>query len=188
MKKFAVLMLKLFGWTITDPPEGTGAKKAVIVMGPHTSYWDFVIGRLAFWYYELPARFLIKSDVFIPPLSWILKAFGGIPVYRNKNNNFTSQATQYFDNNEKLYMVFTPEGTRKYNPNWKKGFYYIALKAEVPIYIGYMDYSRKVGGILSVFEPTGDIEKDIIYLKEKLSVFQGKYPEKGIKAVEKQSV
>lgn len=183
MKRFAIIMLKLLGWTIKDRPEEARADKAIIVMGPHTSNWDFIIGRLAFWYYELPARFLIKSDLFFPPLGWILKAFGGIPVHRNKHNHFTDQAAKYFEDNEQLYMVFTPEGTRKYNPNWKKGFYYIALKAQVPIYIGYMDYPTKVGGVLGVFEPTGDVEKDIAELKNILSQFKGKYPEKGISPV-----
>ena len=65
---------------------------------------------------------------------------------RKKNNNITDYAVKLFNQREKLYMIFTPEGTRKYNPNWKKGFYYIALKAEVPIYICYVDYERKIGG------------------------------------------
>ncbi|HTO37424.1 MAG TPA: 1-acyl-sn-glycerol-3-phosphate acyltransferase [Brumimicrobium sp.] len=182
MKKFARVLLKIFGWTITDSPEGVN--KAIIVMGPHTSSFDFVIGRLAFWHYELNAKFLIKSELFFPPLGWLLKAMGGLPVSRNKHNKFTEQAAKFFEEHENLYLVFTPEGTRKYNPNWRKGFYYIALKANVPIYIGYMDYPTKTGGILKVFEPTGDIEKDFKYLKNELSQFRGKYPEQGIRSVE----
>ena len=79
-------------------------------------------------------------------------------------------------------MVFTPEVTRSYNPNWKKGFYYIAQKAKVPIYIGYMDYERKIGGFHSVFEPTGDSNADIKHIKKILSQYKGRFPENGIKA------
>ena len=78
-------------------------------------------------------------------------------------------------------MVFTPEGTRKYNPNWKKGFYYVAIESKVPIYIAYVDYATKTGGFHSLFEPTGDVEKDILSIKRVLSKFQAKVPENGVR-------
>lgn len=181
-KSFTKWLLGVFGWQVDDhSPEGV--KKAVVVMGPHTSNWDFIIGLLAFKHFGVKATFLIKSELFIPPFSWLLKAFGGIPVKRNKNNHFTDQAVKYFNENETMFMVFTPEGTRNYNPNWKKGFYYIALKAKVPIYIGYIDYKKKYGGFLELFNPTGDIRADIAYIKKKLSVIPGKYPKNGIRKV-----
>lgn len=179
MKKIIRIILKLMGWKI-DKHVPDGVKKAVIVMGPHTSNWDFVIGKMAFVTFGIKARFLIKKELFFFPFGPILKAMGGIPVDRKANNNFTEQAVAYFNNNESMYMVFTPEGTRKYNPNWKKGFYYIAQKASVPIYIGYMDYGKKTGGFHSLFQPTGDADKDIREIKEILKQFKGKFPENGI--------
>lgn len=107
---------------------------------------------------------------------------GGVPVDRKKNNNLTDIAASYFDNSESLYLLFTPEGTRSYSPNWKKGFYYIAQKAQVPIYIGYVDYEKKIGGFHSLFQPTGDVDADIKEIKKILSQYKGKYPEKGIRA------
>ncbi len=179
MKNLARFLFKIFGWKIEEnSPEGV--RKCVIVVGPHTSNWDFVLGRLAFILYGIKPKILIKKDLFFPPLGWILKALGGIPVDRKKNNNITELAVGLFQNREELYMVFTPEGTRSYNPNWKKGFYYIALKAKVPIYICYMDFENKKGGFHSLFEPTGDVDKDIAYIKSVLGKFKGKYPEKGI--------
>lgn len=182
---FSRWLLKRFGWEI-DPESPKGVKKAIVAMGPHTSNWDFVIGMLAFKHYGVKATFLIKKDLFFWPLGWILKGLGGIPVDRNKNNNFTDQAFEYFENNETMFMVFTPEGTRSYNPNWKKGFYYIAIKAKVPIYLGYIDYEKKIGGFLELFEPTGDVDKDLAYIKTKLSQFKGKNPENGILPPEKE--
>lgn len=179
MKIIVRFLLKLFGWKI-DQRSPVGIDKCVIVVGPHTSNWDFIIGRMAFIMYGIKPKILIKKELFFPPLGWLLKAVGGIPVDRKKNNNITDMAVKLFNENEKLFMVFTPEGTRKYNPNWKKGFYYIAQKAKVPIYICYMDYERKIGGFHSLFEPTGDVDKDIAYIKSVLSQFKGKVPENGV--------
>ncbi len=179
MRKLSSWILKLVGWKIDDHAP-SGVKKCVIVVGPHTSNWDFVIGRLAFAHFGIKGRFLIKKELFFFPLGLILKAMGGIPVDRKKNNNMTEFAAKLFEKNEELFLVFTPEGTRNYNPNWKKGFYYIAMKAKVPIYICYMDYERKIGGFHSLFEPTGDVEKDLDYIKSVLSQYKGRFPEKGI--------
>jgi 1-acyl-sn-glycerol-3-phosphate acyltransferase len=179
MKYLARFILRIFGWKIDIHPP-VGIQKCVVVMGPHTSNWDFIIGRFAFVMYGIKPKLLIKKSLFFPPLGWVLKAMGGIPVDRKKNNNLTDYACQLFKERDELYMIFTPEGTRKYNPNWKKGFYYIAQKANVPIYIGYMDYEKKTGGFDSLFVPTGDVHKDIDYIKSVLSKYKGKYPQNGI--------
>lgn len=180
MGKLMFFILKMFGWEI-DKNAPSGVKKAVIVVGPHTSNWDFVIGKTAFMNYGIQGKFLIKKELFFPPMGWILKWMGGIPVDRKANNNFTDQAVSYFENNETMFMVFTPEGTRSYNPNWKKGFYYIALKAQVPIYIAYIDYATKKGGFHSLFTPTGDADADIQAIKDILKQYKGKFPENGIR-------
>jgi 1-acyl-sn-glycerol-3-phosphate acyltransferase len=179
MRKIASYLLKMFGWKIDDhAPEGV--KKCVIVVGPHTSNWDFVIGRLAFVHFGIKGKYLIKKELFFFPLGLILKAIGGIPVDRKKNNNMTEYAASLFQENEELFLVFTPEGTRKYNPNWKKGFYYIAMRSKVPIYICYMDYERKIGGFHSLFEPTGNVDEDIAYIKSIMGQYKGRFPEQGI--------
>jgi 1-acyl-sn-glycerol-3-phosphate acyltransferase len=179
MKKIVRFIFWLFGWKIDErTPEGI--KKCVIVVGPHTSNWDFVLGKMAFITYGVKGRFLIKKELFFPPLGWILKAMGGVPVDRKQRNNLTETAVKFFNENETMYLVFTPEGTRSYNPNWKKGFYYIAQKANVPIYICYMDYANKTGGFHSLFYPTGNVDQDILYIKGILKQYKGRFPEKGI--------
>jgi 1-acyl-sn-glycerol-3-phosphate acyltransferase len=179
MRKIATWLLKIFGWKI-DERAPDGVKKCVIVVGPHTSNWDFIIGRLSFVHFGIKGKFLIKKELFFFPLGLILKAMGGIPVDRKKNNNMTDFAVSLFEKEEELFLVFTPEGTRKYNPNWKKGFYYIAVKANVPIYICYMDYERRIGGFHSVFHPTGDVEKDIAYIKSIMGQYKGRFPDQGV--------
>jgi len=169
----------LYGWKI-DKHSPEGVKKCVVAVGPHTSNWDFIIGKMAFISFGVNAKFLIKKSLFFFPLGFFMKRMGGIPVDRSKANNLTSKARELFETNENLFLVFTPEGTRSYNPNWKKGFYYIAVEAKVPIYIAYIDYKNKMGGFHSLFEPTGDLKKDILEIKKTLAQFSGKYPEKGI--------
>lgn len=180
MGKFFFWILKKRGWVI-DESAPLNVNRAVVVMGPHTSNWDFIIGKIAFAHYRVNGMFLIKKDLFFPPLGWILKALGGIPVDRKKNNNVTEQAVNLLRKSEKCFLVFTPEGTRSYNPNWKKGFYHIAMRANVPIYIGYIDYPKKKGGFHSLFQPTGDVDADIRYIKTVLSQYTGKVPENGIR-------
>jgi len=180
MGKITRFILKVLGWRV-DAHTPEGINKCVVVMGPHTSNWDFIVGRLAFASYGVNGRFLIKKELFFFPLGWFLRAMGGIPVDRKTRNNTTDLAVSEFEKNEKMFMVFTPEGTRSYNPKWKKGFYYIALKANVPIYIGYMDYEKKIGGFHSKFTPTGDVDQDIEYIKNILKQYKGKHPENGIR-------
>lgn len=180
MGKFLFWILKLFGWKI-DSHSPQGVNKCVVVVGPHTSNWDFIIGKIAFMHYNVNGKFLIKKELFFPPFGWILKYMGGVPVDRKNKTNITEQAVNYLKTHEKCFMVFTPEGTRSYQPEWKKGFYFIAQRAEVPIYIAYMDYKRKIGGFHSLFQPTGDVDADIKYIKSVLSQYTGKFPENGIK-------
>lgn len=179
MKKLFSVLLKLFGWKIIGgPPEGLD--KCVVAVGPHTSNWDFIIGRMTFVIMGLKGKYLIKKELFFFPLGWILRKIGGIPVDRKKKNNMTDLASKMFQEEKRLYLVFAPEGTRSYNPNWKKGFYYIAVKAQVPIAIAFIDFSTKTGGFHSVFHPTGNVDEDINYIKNILKTYKGKYPEKGI--------
>ncbi len=179
MKKIIQFIFWVFGWRI-DQHAPTGIKKCVIVVGPHTSNWDFVIGRLAFMTYGVKGKFLIKKQLFFFPLGLLLKALGGLPVDRSKSNNLTKTALRYFEENESMYLVFSPEGTRSYNPNWKKGFYHIAVRANVPIYICYVDYEKKIGGFHSLYYPTGDVNADILYIKNILKQYKGRFPENGI--------
>lgn len=179
MKRFIRICFKLVGWKI-DKTSPVGIDKCVVIMGPHTSNWDFVLGKMAFMSYGLKAKYLVKKSAFFFPFGPILKRMGGIPVDRSKKNNITRLAVDLFNESEQLYLVFTPEGTRSYNPNWKKGFYFIALEAKVPIFIAYADYKSKTGGFHGVFHPTGDVDKDILELKTILSQYTARFPEQGI--------
>lgn len=167
------------GWRIdTNYPKEI--RKAVVVMAPHTSNWDFIIGRLAFYLMGIKGRFLIKKELFFFPLNLVLRGLGALPVNRKIKNHMVSRAVALFNEKETLYLVFTPEGTRAANPKWKKGFYYIAKEAQVPIILAYIDYPSKKGGFHGVFQHTDDADKDILEIKKIMSQYRGKFQENGI--------
>jgi 1-acyl-sn-glycerol-3-phosphate acyltransferase len=162
--KISQLILNLFGWHTNGslPP---GIRKAVMIVAPHTSTWDFVIGRLTFYGTGPRLRVLIKKEAFFFPLNILLKALGGIPVNRGKKNNMVVNVASYFEQYESMVVVITPEGTRRISRHWKKGFYLIAQEAKVPIALAFIDYKNKTGGVGPLIDPSGDYEKDmaIIY-------------------------
>jgi len=160
------MILRLFGWN-TNGALPEGVRKAVVVSAPHTSYWDFVVGRLTFWAIKVNIRFLIKKEVFFFPLGWLLKKLGGLPVDRGKyKSTMVTQLVDLFNTYDDLVVVITPEGTRKRVDHWKKGFYLIAMEARVPLALSFIDYGNKTGGIGPVFHPTGDYQKDLSFIQD----------------------
>lgn len=170
-------ILKLFGWkvdiTMPDVP------KCLICVAPHTSNWDFIIGKLAYAAAGRKAGFLMKSQWFFWPLGCLFRAIGGIPVERkNKTVSLTDEVVRRFDEAVTLQLAITPEGTRSRTCRWHTGFLHIALRADVPIQLGVIDYEHKTVAIKDVFIPTGDVEADLSAVKRFYAPFKGKYPEK----------
>lgn len=170
-------ILKLLGWKVilNVPSE---MKKCVVMMAPHTSNWDFIYGWIGFASMGVNSKYLIKKEAFVFPLGIIAKALGGIPVDRKSSTNIVLQVGELFKKSENLIITITPEGTRSLNRNWKKGFYYIAENAGVPIGLGFLDYKNKIGGVGNIFIPTGNYEADIKVIEAFYSDKHAKYPEK----------
>ncbi len=176
IQKICQLLLRLFNWessvTVAIP------SKCVICVAPHTSNTDFFIAKLFYTAIgEAQPSFLMKKEWFFFPLSYLLKAMGGIPVNRKKKQSMTEQMAEEFQSHEKFHLAIAPEGTRKKNPNWKTGFYYIAQTAHVPILLAYIDYASKKIGIGKIIFPSGDEKRDMHDIKEFYKHFKGKHPE-----------
>lgn len=180
IKKIASFIFHSLGWKAKGEIP-SHIKKYVIIAAPHTSNWDFLYTRLFFIMKDIPLKFFIKKEWYIFPFNYIFNALGGIPVNRKKKENLTEEVARIFDKHEELGILIPPEGTRKYNPKWKKGFYFVAQNAGVPIILGYIDYENKIGGLGPVFHPTGDVEKDIKSIKDFYRGIKGKYPENGVR-------
>lgn len=177
VKRFAAwLLYKVMGWTKdvkVDFPN-----KCIICLAPHTSNWDFFIGQLYGKAENLKSNFLMKKEWFFWPLGSMFKKMGGIPVYRSKHNSMTDVLAEHAKNASSFQLCITPEGTRSLNPEWKKGFYYIAQKAEVPILLYGLDYEKKQIVCRKIIHPSGDVDKDMIEIKQYFKDFKGKHPEK----------
>ncbi len=176
MRILSKLIYFIFGWKAEGgvPKEIT---KAVFIIVPHTSNWDFYIGRLYCWIHRIPIKLLIKKEAFIWPLGWLLKKAGGIPVNRQKASSKVVQIVNMFKEYDPMLLGITPEGTRKLRKKWKMGFYHIAVEANVPILLSYIDYKRKVAGVGPPFYPTGDAEKDMMEIEKFYKGVSAKYPD-----------
>lgn len=166
-------VLKSLGWTI----EGSFPhyNKMVIIAAPHTSVWDFVNGWLALRYFGLKPKFIIKKEFFFFPLGFFLKKLGGIPIERgNMHNNMVDQMVNHFNQRTTFHLVITPEGTRKKTKNWKKGFYLIAQKANVPIIVTKLDYGKKILGPVKEISPHLPYNEVLKLLAEAYSGVEGK--------------
>ena len=168
-------LLSLFKWELDTSIELP--KKCVVCIAPHTSNWDFIVGILFKYATNLQASFFMKKEWFRFPLSIIMKLLGGIPIDRSKKNNVTDIIAEEFNKRDSLIIGLTPEGTRSLNYEWKKGFYYIAQKANVPIVLAYIDFKKKKVGYNKLLIPT-NYEDDMIMIKKYYSNINAKYPEK----------
>ncbi len=175
-KNFAWHWLERCGWTVEC--SAPFPDKAVVCIAPHTSNWDFVYGMLFKWALRLKISFLMKKEWFAFPLGRLMRSLGGIPVDRSKHALLTDVIAREFAQHKRFALAITPEGTRSLNRRWKRGFYFIAQKAQVPIVLGYIDYVRKQIGYTRIFVPTGDVDADMAAIKDFYKTIGAKYPEK----------
>ncbi|MGD9493079.1 MAG: 1-acyl-sn-glycerol-3-phosphate acyltransferase [Bacteroidales bacterium] len=161
----AKAILRLCGWKY-NYAVSKNITKAVMVVAPHTSNWDFILGRLCYNALDIRVRFMIKKESFVFPLNLIIRAWGGVPVDRKNPGNIAVQMAAQFAKYDELVLGITPEGTRKPNPHWKKGFYRIAMQANVPMILTYLDYKKKFGFVGKVVIPSGDYAADMKIMSE----------------------
>jgi 1-acyl-sn-glycerol-3-phosphate acyltransferase len=140
-------------------------QRLVMIVAPHTSNWDFLVGLFAKLALGLRARFIGKHTLFRGPFGAFLRWLGGIPVDRNAPGGIVESAIEALRTADKLYLVIAPEGTRKKVPAWRSGFYRIARGAGVPILPVAFDYGKRRVRFAPLFEPSGDYEADLPTLR-----------------------
>ena len=161
------ILNKIIGWKVIGylPKK----EKYVIAVVPHSSYFDLIIAVLIRTHSGLKIKFIGKKELFNPITSFLFKYLGGIPVDRTKKLNIVDEIVGLFKSGKIKILAIAPEGTRKRVKKWKTGFYYIALKANLPILMVSFDYMRKEVKINDKFYPSGDIDKDFIELEKKVN-------------------
>ena len=172
---FCKSILRLFGWrvlcTVPDYP------KSIICVAPHTSNWDFVLGKFAWWSLGRKAGFPDEGSMVFLPHEISFQSHGGIPVSRRRGASLSEAIIHKFDTSESLCIAITPEGTRARVSQWRTGFLHIAYEARVPIVLGAIDAANKLVHLEKTFTPTGDIEADMRAIKSYYRQFQGIIPE-----------
>ncbi len=168
------LLVRALGWRITG--DGPGERKVMILGAPHTSNLDYFLTLALIHHFRLPLRYLIKDSVFKGPWAPLLRALGGIPVDRRQANNLVEGIVNTIKAQEEIAIGVLPEGTRKYVPFWKSGFYYIASGAGIPIYPVSVNGPEKHLHMGPALHATGDIEADMELLANFFGDIKGVIP------------
>jgi 1-acyl-sn-glycerol-3-phosphate acyltransferase len=180
LQVLAIIVLWIFGWRragrVPDAP------KFVTIAAPHTSNWDLPVGLAIILAFKVKIYWLGKEPIFKWPFAGFFKWLGGIPVNRLRSGDVVAQTVQAFNEQERMIMVVAPEGTRKKAKHWKTGFYYIAMGANVPLVMGFIDYVRKEGGFGPMLMPTGNIEADMEKIRAFYQNITAKIPERSTPA------
>lgn len=175
---YHTILNKYLGWSLdisVEMPE-----KCIFCVAPHTSNWDFIMGELYIRSIGKTANFLMKREWFFWPLGILLKRIGGVPVVRNHKTSLTDQLAERAKERETFRLAVTPEGTRSKVTTWKRGFYFIALKANIPILLYSIDYQHKRIVCHKSMMPSGDIEADMKIIMDYYKPLAGnaRFPEK----------
>ena len=152
--------------------------KFILALAPHTSNWDFIIGLLYSYSEDFHCNFLIKKEWFFWPMGVLFRSMGGIPVERNRHVSLTDRVAEAAMKADRFELAVTPEGTRSLATKWKRGFYFIALKAGLPIQLYAIDYKNKRIVCTKELVPSGDVEADMRLIMDYYRPYEGKYPGK----------
>jgi len=155
--------------------------KTIIIVAPHTHYFDFFVG-LAIrkkMHFEF-VNFLGKSELFWPPLSWLLRYLGAYPVDRHQQHNMVDQVVALFNKKVRFHLALSPEGTRKKVTKLRSGFYHIAKNANVPIVMVGLDYASRKVIFAEPFFVSEDEKADKYKIVQFFKDFQGYIPNLGI--------
>ena len=173
MRTISIIITGILGWRINGSfPD---IQKSVIIFAPHTSYWDAFYGKLMLMQAGIVYKFLSKKEFFKFPLKYFFRLYGSIPVTRNKE--YVDEIVSLFNKSGNLHIVLSPEGQLAKTDHWKKGFYYMANRADVPIIVGYIDYKKKEIGVKGVIQDTTDMKETITEISRMYENVNAKYPE-----------
>lgn len=173
---------KINGWTF-DGASPYHLKKAVLIVGPHTSWKDLIVGLAARSVLQLHhIKFLGEKKLFQGPLGWFLRSAVSISTRAEQHTKKVTvkQVVEEFNNQEKFILALSPEGTRKRVNRLRTGFYFIAQEANVPIVMIGLDFANKQVVISEPFYTTDDMEEDFNNIHSFFMSIKGRRPEYGL--------
>ncbi len=118
------------------------------------------------WAVGVQVMFWGKDTLFkIPLLGRWLRWIGGVPVERTSQHgvvgSMIAQMRERKEKGEYFWLGLAPEGTRKYIPGWRSGFYRVAVACNVPILVITLDYSRRECKVNQFLKLSGDEASDM---------------------------
>lgn len=179
-RKFCAWLLKALGWTAVEPI--VEEEKCIMLGVPHTSVWDFFISYLYYTSVGGHARCMVKKEFFFPPMGWLLRAMGGVPVDRSNATAMMMSIIHEMEAPGTFHLAIAPEGTRKPVKRWKTGFHTIARSTGASVYLGYFDWRTKRVGRGQKVELTDDARADMVRIQAMYEEMHltGKHPERYI--------
>lgn len=174
--RLARAALRLLGWRLQF--DGLPARQGVVVVYPHTSNWDFVVGVLAKWAAGIPVVFWGKDSLFhVPVLGRWLRSIGGVPVDRRAPGGIVDQTVRRLrearERDEFFWLALAPEGTRSRTAGWRSGFYRVAVDAGVPLALAHLDFARRSVGVRACLWLAGDAAADMAAIARHFEGVQG---------------
>jgi 1-acyl-sn-glycerol-3-phosphate acyltransferase len=172
-KRLARWLLHLTGWQLV----GTRPQcdHYVLIAAPHTSNWDFPLMLIFAAAFDIRVTWMAKHSLFYPPMGWIMRALGGMPITRNRNQNVVAAMVAAFETAPHLVLLVPTEGTREKSEYWKSGFYHIARQAGVPIVPSFLDFGSKRGGFGPALVTGQSVTLDMQYFRDFYLDMQGKH-------------
>jgi 1-acyl-sn-glycerol-3-phosphate acyltransferase len=173
-------ILARMGWSVRF--EGLPSLQGVIAVYPHTSNWDFVVGIVAKWSIGIPAYFWAKDSLFKVPVfgAW-MRWVGGLPIDRRSPRGVVGSTVDVFRAHQQegrlLWLVVAPEGTRRFTPGWRSGYYQVALGAQVPLALVKFDWGRKQIVFTDFIALTGREDEDYAEMARIYGDAQGYHPQ-----------
>lgn len=180
LRRVFAWFFRVQGWTAVGAPPPAG--RCIILAVPHTSNWDFIYTMGLFEALEIRPKFMAKDSLFRAPMGRFMRDMGGVPVKRSRSHNMVDQMAERFADGRRFMLVIAPEGTREAVGNWKTGFYHMAMKAQVPIVAGFLDYGAKQGGLGPAVMPTGNYRADMEKIVSSYDHVVARHPERAIQA------
>lgn len=182
VRRFLLLLYRARGWkAVGQPPE---SRRCIIIAAPHTSNWDFVnyLGLTAD--IGIRTHFMAKLSLFRWPLGGFMRQMGGVAIDRRQSANVVQVMVDEFARRREFMLTVAPEGTRGKAQKWRTGFYQIAMAAQVPMVVGFMDYAKRTGGLGPSIWPTGDFRADMARIYEVYRNCTARFPERTAQSFE----
>ena len=175
LQKIGQFFLTITGWKFKgDIPR---SDRIILVAGPHTSNWDFLLALAFIFGLNLNVFWIGKHTLFKNGFSKIMRKLGGIPVDRASPELLMNEVSHIVKREQGVIIAISTEGTRKKVERLKSGFLRIAKTTNSQILLAGIDFESKLIHLGKLFQPSGNTESDLLNVHNYFRQFKGKRPE-----------